>query len=143
VSWEVFLIFLFISVLLSDSNYSSSTTFTVCPLWWKTPCPSSILLKDRRGLCSRLLGWLSVVLQALSSRVTPHCKPTPAVSGAGQSLSEPSCPVQSSCVTWGTSARHRPQRWAAVKHEACLELKVTKSLKCYCSLKAVNACMAS
>lgn len=53
----------------------------------------------------------------------------------------PSCPVQSSRVASGTSACLRPQLWVAVKHEACLELEINRSLKYY-SLQAVNTYLA-
>lgn len=91
---------------------------------------SSILCKDRRGLRLRLPGWLSVAFRAFFSGVAHHCKPQPAVTRAAQSLPVPSCPVQSSCMAWGTPACLKPQLWVAVKREGCLDLKISKNLKC-------------
>lgn len=109
---------------------------TARPLWCKTLCLSSIHFKDRSSLRLRLLGWLSLVPRAFFSH---YFKSHPTVSRAVQSLPVPLVPVPSSCVAWGTSACPKPQIWVAMKHEACLKLEISKSLKYYCSLKAVDS----
>lgn len=146
----MFLIFLFISVLLSNSSYSSFTTFTAHPLWWKTLCRSSSLWKDRRGLRSRVLGWLSVVLHASFSSVAHRCQLPPSVSRAVQSLPVPYCPLQSSCRAWGTSVCLKPQLLNGCKTrrmprtEDWQELKILLHFEgCRLLLGLLNKCVGS
>lgn len=97
-------------VSLSGSNYSSITTFTACPLWWnKTPlCLSSILCKDRRGLCSHLLGSPGV-LHAFLSHSTLQASLHSVLSSAEPAV--PCCALHTPCMTQGACACLRAQLW--------------------------------